>query len=59
MAAPLPGDKRAGFTGLIVGGIAIFLILWGITHLTNQKFAGHAEGAEGGARTEQQGGQGH
>jgi hypothetical protein len=40
MAAPLPGDKKAGFMGLIIGGIAVFLIAWGIVHLTNRKYAG-------------------
>ena len=46
MAAPLPGDKSAGFTGLIVGAIVVFLIAWGIVHLTNRKYAGHEGGAE-------------
>ncbi|HWE41210.1 MAG TPA: hypothetical protein VG432_01815 [Gemmatimonadaceae bacterium] len=50
MAAPLPGDKKAGFMGLIIGGIAVFLIAWGIVHLTNRKYA--AEKGEG-AHTEQ------
>ncbi|HEX8849320.1 MAG TPA: hypothetical protein VF761_07310 [Gemmatimonadaceae bacterium] len=45
MAAPLPGDKSAGYTGLIVGGIVVFLIAWGIVHMTNKKYEGHAEGA--------------
>ena len=45
MAAPLPGDKSAGYTGLIVGGIVVFLIAWGIVHLTNKKYEGHGEGA--------------
>jgi hypothetical protein len=40
MAAPLPGDKRAGYMGLIIGGLVIFLIVWGIVHLTNGKYAG-------------------
>ena len=38
MAAPLPGDKRAGYMGLIFGGIAVFLIAWGIVHMTNKKY---------------------
>ena len=45
MAAPLPGDKRAGYTGLIVGAVVVFLIVWGIVHLTNRKYAGEGEGA--------------
>ena len=40
MAAPLPVDKRAGYMGLIVGGLVIFLIIWGIVHLTNKKYEG-------------------
>jgi len=45
MAAPLPGDKSAGYTGLIVGGIAVFLIAWGIVHLTNKKYEGEKAGS--------------
>ncbi len=49
MAAPLPGDKSAGFMGLVIGGIVVFLIAWGIVHLTNKKYEGHkAEGAPAG-----------
>jgi len=44
MAAPLPGDKSAGYTGLIVGGIVVFLIAWGIVHLTNKKYEGEKAG---------------
>jgi len=40
MAPPLPGDKRAGYMGLIFGGIAVFLIAWGIVHLTNKSYEG-------------------
>ena len=45
MAAPLPGDKKAGFMGLIIGGVVVFLIAWGIVHLTNKKYAGEHAGA--------------
>jgi hypothetical protein len=38
MAAPLPGDKRAGYMGLIFGGIVVFLTAWGIVHMTNKKY---------------------
>ena len=54
MAAPLPGDKRAGFTGLIVGGLVVGLMTWGIVHLTNKKFEGregHAPAAAGAPAT--------
>ena len=30
MSAPQPGDKSAGFSGLILGAIALFVILFGI-----------------------------
>ena len=44
MSAPEPGDKSAGFTGLILGAIAVFLVLFAIVRLTNAKYAGeHAE----------------
>ena len=44
MSAPQPGDKSAGFTGLILGAIALFVLLFGIVRMTNAKYAGeHAE----------------
>ena len=46
MSAPQAGDKSAGFTGLILGAIAIFVIVFAIVRLTNAKYAGHGEGAE-------------
>ena len=42
MSAPLPGDKKAGFTGLILGAIVLFAITWGIVKLTNDKFDAHS-----------------
>ena len=46
MSAPQPGDKSAGFTGLILGAIAIFIVLFAIVRMTNAKYAGeHAEKA--------------
>ena len=50
MAAPLPGDKRAGYMGLIFGGISVFLIAWSIVHFTNRKFE-HEKGHEAAAET--------
>ena len=38
MAAPLDGDKKAGFTGLVVGIVALVLILGTIVMLTNAKY---------------------
>ena len=46
MSAPHPGDKSAAFTGLILGAIAIFVLMFGIVRWTNAKYAGHGEGAE-------------
>jgi hypothetical protein len=50
MSAPLHGDKSAGFTGLILGAIAIFVILFGIVRLTNAKYE-REEGAKPAAET--------
>ncbi len=47
MSAPLPGDKSAGFTGLILGGIALFVLIFGIVRITNAHYSGEA--AEGSA----------
>ena len=35
-------DKSAGFTGLILGAIAIFVILFAIVRLTNAHYAAEA-----------------
>ena len=43
MSAPEPGDKSAGFSGLILGAIALFVIMFGIVRMTNAKYAGHGE----------------
>lgn len=45
MAPPLPGDKKAGFTGLIVGAIVLFCIMFTIVLLTNRHYAGRTETA--------------
>ena len=46
MSAPQPGDKSAGFAGLILGAIALFVLIFGIVRMTNAKYAGeHAEKA--------------
>ena len=42
MSAPQPGDKSAGFAGLILGGIALFVIMFGIVRWTNSIYAGHS-----------------
>ena len=39
MAAPMEGDKKAGFTGLLVGALALVLILGTIVMLVNAKYA--------------------
>ena len=38
MSAPHPGDKSAGFTGLILGAIAIFILVFAIVRFTNAKY---------------------
>jgi hypothetical protein len=48
-SAPQPGDKSAGFSGLILGGIVLFVVLFGIVRMTNAKYAGHGEAAAPGA----------
>jgi hypothetical protein len=46
MSAPQPGDKSAAFSGLILGAIALFVLLFGIVRLTNASYnAEHAEKA--------------
>jgi hypothetical protein len=48
MSAPQQTDKSAGFTGLILGAIAIFVIMFGIVRLTNA----HYEKAEAASAAE-------
>ena len=43
MSASQQTDKSAGFTGLILGAIAIFVILFAIVRLTNAHYAGEAK----------------
>ena len=45
MSAPQSGDKSAGFSGLILGAITLFVILFGIVRLTNAKY-NRAEASE-------------
>ena len=42
-SAPQPGDKSAGFSGLILGAIVLFVVLFGIVRMTNAKYAEHGE----------------
>jgi mannose/fructose/N-acetylgalactosamine-specific phosphotransferase system component IID len=45
-SAPQPGDKSAGFSGLILGAIVLFVVLFGIVRMTNAKYSGeHGEKA--------------
>jgi hypothetical protein len=50
MSAPQQTDKSAGFTGLILGAIAIFVIMFGIVRLTNAHY--NNEKAEQGSAAE-------
>lgn len=45
-AAP-PNDRKAAYTGLIVGAVLVFAILFGVVKATNAQFA--AEHGEHGA----------
>jgi hypothetical protein len=45
--ALFPEDKRAAYSGLIVGAIALFIVVFSIVKITNGAYADH--GAEGGA----------
>jgi hypothetical protein len=45
MSSALAGDKQGGLGGLIIGGIVLFIILYGIVHLTNVMYA-KPEGAK-------------
>jgi hypothetical protein len=51
MSAPQPGDKSAGFSGLILGAIALFVIMFGIVRMTNAKYAGHEAAPAAGTTT--------
>jgi hypothetical protein len=35
-----PSDRKAAYTGLIVGAIAVFIILFSVVKITNASFGG-------------------
>lgn len=39
-------DTRAAFTGLVLGAVVIFVVMFGIVKLTNKHYAGEKPGAE-------------
>ena len=39
MSAPQQNDKSAGFTGLILGAIALFVVLFAIVRITNAHYS--------------------
>ena len=43
MSAPQPGDKSAAFTGLILGSIALFVLVFGVVRITHSAKSGHGE----------------
>ncbi len=45
MSAPLPGDRSAGYVGLLVAATILLLILGGIVKWTNIRYAGHESAA--------------
>ena len=38
-----PSDRKAAYTGLLVGAIAVFIILFTVVKVTNASFAGEHE----------------
>lgn len=45
MSMPLAEDKRGGLLGMIIGGIALFIVLLGVVHMTNVHYT-NLESAE-------------
>ena len=45
MAAPKEGDLKAGYTGLIIGALLLFVIMTAIVHFTNAHYAGEEPAA--------------
>jgi hypothetical protein len=45
MAAPKEGDLKAGYTGLIIGAVILFVAMTGIVHFTNAHYASEAPAA--------------
>ena len=39
---PAASDRKAAYTGLILGAIALFIVVFTISKLTARKFAGEA-----------------
>lgn len=50
-AAPQGTDRKAAFTGLIVGAVVTVAILYATVLWTNARFAGHATGSTPAAAT--------
>ncbi len=44
--AEAPSDRRAAFTGLIVGAVVVFVILFATVKVTSARFAAHEGAAE-------------
>ncbi|HYW51354.1 MAG TPA: hypothetical protein VE861_12150 [Gemmatimonadaceae bacterium] len=40
---PAPSDRKAAFTGLILGAVFVFIVLLITVKVTNASFAGHEE----------------
>ena len=39
-----PSDRKAAYTGLIIGAVAVFIILFSVVKVTNAHFAGEEGG---------------
>lgn len=44
-------DRKAAYTGLIIGAIAVFAILFGVVVVTNAQFAGGEHGEKAAVET--------
>jgi len=42
-----PSDRGAAFTGLGIGAVLVFVILFAVVKVTNARFAAHEAAAEG------------
>ena len=38
-----PSDRKAAYTGLVLGAVAVFIILFTVVKVTNASFAGEHE----------------
>ncbi|MBA2683015.1 MAG: hypothetical protein H0U66_00785 [Gemmatimonadaceae bacterium] len=46
MPSPKAGDLKAGYTGLIIGAVVLFITMTAIVHFTNAHYAAEKPAAE-------------